>query len=80
MQFNGTFMTSNRRFSFSVTTPTALTQTTIKVTSAQGEFSVTRHIDTYVELEKNMIAVARIIGGGDDASVLALARMIGESK
>ena len=80
MEFNGCFMTSNRRFSFEITTPTALTQTTIKVTSAFGWNSVTRHIDTYAELEKNMIAVARVLGGGDDASVVALAKMIGESK
>ena len=80
MQFNGLFMTPNRKFSFSITTPTALTQTTITIKSALGECSVTRHIDTYTELEQNMCKLARIVGGGDDAGVRELARMIGESK
>ena len=80
MEVNGCFMTSHRRFSFEITTPTSLAKTTVKCTSAYGYNSVTKHIESFSELERNMIAVARIIGGNDDASVVALARMIGETK
>jgi hypothetical protein len=80
MQFNGLFMTPNRKYSFSVSTPTAHTQTTITIKSATGEFSVTKNIDTFPELEQAMIRLARIMGGGDDESVRELSKQIGQMR
>ncbi len=80
MQFNGLFMTQNRRFSFNIVTPTALTPTTVTIKSSFGEMSVIRHIETYSDLEKHMISLARIVGGGDDESVRELAKQIGQMR
>lgn len=80
MQFNGLFMTPNRRYSFSINTPSALAQTTVTIKSALGECSVTKHIETWQDLENAMVRLARIQGGGNDDSVRELARMIGDVK
>ena len=80
MQFNGLFLTQNRKYSVSISTPTPSGQTTITLKSAHGEMGFTGHVLSWAQLEREMISLARIMGASDDVDVVALARRIGGTR
>lgn len=80
MEFNGAFMTANRKWSFTISTPTSVSKTSISIKSAFGEMMVNVHIFSYRELEGHMMGLARLVGGHTDPEVIALARTIGSTK
>jgi hypothetical protein len=80
MQFNGLFLTQNRKFSVSISTPAVNAATTITLKSAHGEMGFTGHVLSWAQLEREMISLARIMGASDDVDVCALARRIGGTR
>jgi hypothetical protein len=77
MQFSGLFLTANRKYSISLSTPTPSAPTTITIKSSLGEMSVTGHIISWAHLEREMISLARIVGANEDDHIVALAKQLG---
>ena len=79
MRFNGMFQTPNKAFVFHVETPTNGVEmiSTITCASPSGKLSMKRVLYTVRDLQKAMIEIASVLGGGEDVGVHNLTKQIG---
>ena len=81
MRFNGMFQTPNKAFVFHVETPVNSVEiiSTITCASPSGKLSMKRVLYTVRDLQRAMMEMATVLGGGEDHGIQTLTKQIGDS-